>query len=321
MPFKWIPASLILVLLLGACAPFARPALAAAPVVDWRPADVRMLDPIDSTSSTHDLIAAYLRLVDSDLQIRLDLWQNEDPLDYDLHVALDTIPGSGAALPALAGADFAWDLLLTAPAKGDPTLTAREGLVIDPARPRVVRDAGLDTITLSLPQHLLSGRLQVAALAWISLPGERTALDLIGPFRLEDAPAARASLLLEFWDSLPSNTPAQLLRRWDGAHTGPYGQRHGLRYLLLAAQSYQLPLTLLDLAQPGSLRGLELVGGLDLVRSLQNSGLLELPENGTALPAYADLIVAHNRQSAADLGVHSGQSTFGYADSVGGGML
>ena len=38
-----------------------------------------------------------------------------------------------------------------------------------------------------------------------------------------------AYLLLAFWDTLPASTPIQLLRRWDGAHTGPYGQRHGLK--------------------------------------------------------------------------------------------
>ena len=45
-----------------------------------------------------------------------------------------------------------------------------------------------------------------------------------------------------FWNTLPSATPAQTLRRWDGAHTGPMGGKHGLSVLLQAAASQGVPL-------------------------------------------------------------------------------
>ncbi len=55
--------------------------------------------------------------------------------------------------------------------------------------------------------------------------------------------AAPAPLFLAFWNTLPASTPAQVLRRWDGAHTGPVGSRHGLRYLIESIDEFHLPVT------------------------------------------------------------------------------
>jgi hypothetical protein len=76
----------------------------------------------------------------------------------------------------------------------------------------------------------------------------------------------------------------QALRRWDGAHTGPQGGRHGLYNLLRTARATQTPLLLLDLKSPDSLAALDYVGGVGLVRSMVNLGLLELPQ---VSPGYA----------------------------------
>lgn len=304
-------------MLLSACAPSMIAETAAAPLPEWKSADLRLLDPLDAPSGALDLIAGYMRLNDLDLQIRLDLLENEDPLGYDLHVALDLLPG-GEPLSGVAGDQFAWDALLHAPAGADPGLEVRNNLTLPAARPRVVRDPFLDCIVLSVPAGLLQGKRQLSALAWISLPGENAALDTLGPFRLEGTPPAGAPLLLEFWDVLPARTPAQLLRRWDGAHTGPYGQRHGLVYLLRAAQANRVPITLLDLAQPASLRGLSLVGGLELVRQMQNAGLVSLPDNGAVLPEFSANAVALNRRTVAAYGLHPGQASFGFSGGESG---
>ena len=68
------------------------------------------------------------------------------------------------------------------------------------------------------------------------------------------------------------------MRRWNGAHTGPLGGSHGLLHLLLAARSAGTPLTLLDLKYPASLAALDFTGGLDLVRQMEQAGLLITPE-------------------------------------------
>ena len=84
---------------------------------------------------------------------------------------------------------------------------------------------------------------------------------------------AKAPLLLAFWDALPANTPAQLLQRWDGAHTGPYGSRHGLKHLLAAVEEYEVPVALLDLKDPTStLSGLDLIGQIAYIQQLEEQG-------------------------------------------------
>ncbi len=81
----------------------------------------------------------------------------------------------------------------------------------------------------------------------------------------------------------PTATPAQTLRRWDGAHTGPRGERHGLRGLLAAAEKYQVPLTLFDVKSPPALSALEAAGGLAQLRLMERAGLLALPISGPDL--------------------------------------
>ncbi|GAP14539.1 hypothetical protein LARV_02311 [Longilinea arvoryzae] len=310
---------LTLCALMSACAGAAPgPESTLTPTQVWQPADLRLLDPVDSPSPAQDLIAAYLRLSKTDLQIRLDLLGNEDPLGYDLHIALDFLPGRGKELPFDSGNAFGWDVILTASANQDPRMIVRDGLFL--ARvflPRVVRDSFLDCAVLSIPSQLFSGSRQISAWAWISSPDTEEVLDTLGPFQLEGAVPARAPVLLEFWNTLPARTPAQLLRRWDGAHTGPYGQRHGLVYLLKAAQTHRVPITLLDLAQPQSLRGLTQVGGLDLVRQMANSGLLSLPDNGYASPAFSTENAAFYRKIAAGFALPVGKASYGYTQNGG----
>lgn len=315
IPRRLFALLLILISLLVSCAPTA--AVLQEPMTsqrtDWQPADLRLLDPIDSTSPEFELIAAYLRLNEADLQVRLDLLDYKDPFSFDLFVALDFLPGNGTVLPVETGNDFGWDVLFVAPAGHDPYTVYRDGLSLPAVLPRVVRDSALDSAVFSIPRQLFSGRRQITAVAWTSPPDEATVADFLGPFGLEDAAPARAPLLLEFSNVLPARTPAQLLRRWDGAHTGPYGQRHGLRYLLTAAQKQNIPIILLDLAQPQSLRGLSLVGGLNTLRMLVNRELVTLPDAGYGTPEFAPEIAAYHQEFASQMGLPSGRVSLGYS--------
>ncbi len=75
-------------------------------------------------------------------------------------------------------------------------------------------------------------------------------------------PVNRAPVLVAFWDAFPVTTPAQALRRWDGAHTGPLGERHGLLHILDAAGQYSVPVALLDIKNPASLAALDFMGNI-----------------------------------------------------------
>ena len=93
------------------------------------------------------------------------------------------------------------------------------------------------------------------------------------------APAAN------FLRHLRSPFPAEALRSWDGAHTGPHGERHGLKHLLDAVEEYQIPTVLLDLKEPENLSALDAMGILPQIDALANNSLLILPESEQMLPA------------------------------------
>jgi hypothetical protein len=104
-----------------------------------------------------------------------------------------------------------------------------------------------------------------------------SAEDVIGPV-LSDAHDPRSvNLALLFWDAFRGETPALALRSWNGAHSGPAGERFGLQYLLQAAQKYNLPLNLVDLQSPANLAALDFLGLWSEIKGLVDQGLLYFP--------------------------------------------
>ncbi len=84
-------------------------------------------------------------------------------------------------------------------------------------------------------------------------------------------------ITLMAFNTHPGYQPSQILRFWNGAHTGPNGQRHGLKYLLDAAGSTQIPVTLLDLNTPSGLASIEFLDISEKLKKLQASSILFLP--------------------------------------------
>ncbi|MFN2152018.1 MAG: hypothetical protein ACK2T5_10510, partial [Anaerolineales bacterium] len=250
----------------------------------WLPSQVRALDPAESTPDpfaaippTQDLIALYSRETSQELQIRLDLLDLELqpvaglPLNptSDLYLALD--------FPTISSPQT-WDLLITIPAKGQPGIYAPVFPTAQLKKPIVQFNPLLDNVTISMAREGLPDlRPGYNLRAFITSPGKATILDEI-PGVNSNTIIEPLPLLLAFWNSLPAHTPAQSLRYWDGAHTGPLGERHGLKHLLAASRKYQIPLALLDLKTPASLSSLDLLGQIPEITNLQREGLLILPE-------------------------------------------
>ncbi len=255
----------------------------------WAVQDLRLLDPLDAPTPSTEILALYLRTVGSDLEIRLDLLDLSLVPEADITLRLVTSTG---------------DLLLHLPAQGRPSVSpAESGL-----RPRLVRDPWLDTVTvrlnrLSLPQPFT---LQASA----SLPGSASPADETAAVRSDALPPVqRAPVLLAFWDVYPAYTPAQALRRWDGAHTGPTGERHGLKHILDSVEAYGVPVTLLDLKTPASLAALHFEGVLPQVQNLAQEGLLTLPQAAYSAPVEESL--EFSARAAAGFGLPG--SDFAYA--------
>ncbi len=299
---------------LAACTPASRP----APASIWTVTQLRALDPSDTHLPALDLTALYTRHTTHDLEIRLDLLDFQNDGQGDLALALDWLPG-GDEISALEGSTRAWDVLITIPTEGMTTvqeLNSRLGAGQFPT-PRLVRDPQLDTIILQINvQRLPAFNGVFHAVAYSSLAGTQTIIDVIGPVSSETQATGRAPLMLAFWNTMPAHTPAQALRRWDGAHTGPLGQRHGLRYLLNAAERSRIPIFLLDTKTPLSLAALDALGVMSKIKFLQVQGLLSLPETLPEsyfgnLPDWAmEYAIQHNREIAANFGLSGSQLQF-----------
>ncbi len=289
--------SIWFVILFGACAPQDD----VSPGDNWDYADLRTLSESGDFSPELDFIAGYTRLVGSDLQIRLDFLDLQFTPNSDIYIALDTKPGGTLQLPIDGVAEIEWDTLLILPASGKPQALTPVSPRKSPAEPhpitdyairqdlipRIVRlpwqDYILTSVNLStIPESKFGIKLQ----AFSTEKDSSIIGDSIGPFRSDALPPAPAPLVLAFWNTFPAYTPAQSLRRWDGAHTGPYGERHGLSILLNNVRKASVPVVLLDLRDPAALSALDYIGALPQIQQLASQNLLVLPDLIPGSPAY-----------------------------------
>ena len=254
-----------------------------SPASNWLPSQVRTLDAVESIPNpisrippSQDLIALYTRETEDHLQVRLDF--------------LDLVPTSTKGLPITPNFDLYLELWPTQlnsadptlsiqiPADGIPTAQGQNNSVLTTLTPRIILDTSIDAVTINLElQSLPELSDSFTIRAFITNPGSLAILDEI-PTVSSTAQAEPIPMMLAFWNTLPAHTYAQTIRRWDGAHTGPFGKRHGLKHLLEASQANQIPITLLDLKTPASLSALDALGQIERIKGMQTDGLLLLPD-------------------------------------------
>jgi hypothetical protein len=282
MAKRFVCIFLVLFLLLASCQ--TRPSrlepaqLVVAP--PWKYIDLRLIKTQVELTPSQSLAALYVRDVGGEQQIRLDLLDySPDPI-IDLYLALDTRPGGTRYLPLSAQANLDWDALITIPASGDVTVIDAQGKEIPGLKLRVVQDAIQDSVVVSLDRAALGvSRTGFGLQVLLTAAKSQEISDSLGPIRSDAPSPIPAPVLLAFWNTFPATSPAQALRSWNGAHTGPFGGRHGLANLLNAALADKIPLTLLDIKTPTSLSALNTVGnGLGLVKSMSTENLLSLPD-------------------------------------------
>lgn len=247
-----------------------------SPLPEWQYADLRLVDAADSLQPSQDVIALYTRIVDQEAQIRLDYMDYPQQVDHDLLVYIrmhqGTYQQSGDALPN-------WDYQIMIPAEGQPRLVNSAMEDVSGVMLRVERDTVLDAVVITFSAVQLKPYLPRADV-WITLtePGLDEALDKLAPVAWQAAPPPRLPVVVGFWNTFAAATPAQALRRWDGAHSGPNSARHGLRNLLTAVERTHSPIILFDLKTPANLSSLDHMGVLSQVTALSKQGLLLLPD-------------------------------------------
>ena len=296
---------------LSGCAPFPSP-YPGDLQQGWKPAHLLFIKDPGNINPEHAIIAFYMRQRQEDLEFRLDLLDMQNPYSNDIYLALDTQPGGNDRLPNGELITTQWDILFVVPAFQPPYALGINGQRIPGQIPGVVRDSSLGTIIVQINKNVLPGDAnRLHAQAFLTDPTTQNIFDQTPTLSIGSQPPAPAPLLLSFYDTLPASTPVQALRRWDGAHTGPLGQRHGLATLVNQASSWNIPITLLDLKTPASLSALDLVGGAAWLKKLEAKDLLNLPLTAYGDPTTNPVSLAYSSQAAQSFGFQSSQIGYG----------
>jgi hypothetical protein len=308
---RWLVYLSLMLAALPGCTTSGLPAAASSAFTGWTYRDLRFLQAA-TDDPQHSLIGVYTRQSGFDLEIRLDFLDLSAPIDFDTYLALDTQGSGSSILPFAARAGLPYDLLIEIPAQGLPIAMDASQRPMNSLIPRVVDDPSLDTLVITLNRTGIPGNVNGLELqAWITPAGAKNVISST-PAILSGTPRpAQAPLLMVFWNTLPSATPVQTLRRWDGAHTGPLGGRHGLANLLNAAENQGVPLILADLKQATSLAGLNAVNGTDTVLRATLRGDVFLPDVANGDPLSSAQSLALNLSAAQKSGFSIRQAAFG----------
>lgn len=259
-----------------------------------------------------DLTAVYAKNRHDELDFRLEMLDVPFVQQADIYLLLDLYPGSPNSIQnrpiTLEGADviahFSADGLHRA-------WYAQQGDPLPQPQLRIQRNPVLDLIDLHIAVRepvFLPARVRMQVL--ITSPGDTIPADLSPEFSLKGQPPPPADVFFAFWDTFPAHTPAQALRSWDGAHSGPFGERHGLSPLLDNFRQFQIPVLLADILEPGALSGLDYLGGLGKLQRLSEDSPLMLSSSLPPLPAFladprqtASAILAENKLAAQAAGL------------------
>lgn len=320
----WAFAILLPGMILAACG--LSPSSGGIDLAPWKYADLRSLDEaVDAEiKPSLDLLALYTRMTPGGFEVRLDFLDLPVQADYDLLVGIGCRGvGGGEESSVLRGCR----LVISIPAESEIMVEGGGKGFLASGMVSIQRDPTLDMVTIHLRREAVAGLATPLAVRAYTYPAgslenegmKMMAADELSTPSPDAPPPPQAQVLLAFHHVFPAYTPAQSLRRWDGAHTGPQGGRHGLSNLLRAARIYQAPLALLDLKAPTSLAALDLIAGMGLVRQMAVKGLILLPDVAPAspgsplpeLPGWGlERAARESHQSGLDFGLPGGQSLY-----------
>ena len=250
----------------------------------WNYTDVRLLDPVDALAPDRDLIALYTRDDHHVIQIRIDFLDLDLPIARDLYIPIDTNPGGSNQIRTnngqLINVGIDWDYLILFPASGNVEIINREYIVLDDFELFLILNSFQDNITLSFDHGLLPAITPLTKLQLIITPPNKVTIDdQTEPIFVEGTPPSRAKVLFMFWNTLNSSTPADALRSWAGAHSGPMSSRHGLKYLIDFADVTNYPIYLFDIKKPEAISALDYFDVETRIENLVKQGKIVFPQN------------------------------------------
>jgi hypothetical protein len=271
-----------------------------ASLQSWEYADLRSLDPIDASEPEQDLIALYSRIDNQSVQIRLDFLEMASVIGTDIYILFNTNPGglsefnSGSSESITT--DINWDYLIKIPARGNVVVIDDQYISVLGMALLIVRDPSTESLMLSfnkstLPISISSTTIQII----VTSAGNNHILDKSNSFSIDAPSPARVQIFFAFWNAFSANTPAQALRSWAGAHSGPMSSRHGLKYLLDSAFMTKTPIYVLDLITFDNLSALDYINALYIVKDLINQGILSSENLGEVTNWENDFYLLKNK--------------------------
>jgi len=269
-------------------------------VITWHEGLLRKIDPVDSALPGSDILAIFSYQHHNSLYIRIDILEPLDPTS-SLHLALaDSLSTNEITGTNQLNFSYQTDQIIRINEIGQAD---RVDIVLD--------ETGKDWISFKI-----TGISQLTYQhASVSINIDQRIVDETGWIKLNQT-VPPVPLLLAFYNTLQTNTPAQVLRSWDGAHTGPVGSRHGLRYLLEAAAAFQVPITLLDFKKSSTLAALDALPGKLLLEDLVKSNLVFIPEMVSGETNAQDSTLRLSRLSGLQLGIPVSTAVFGATSKV-----
>ncbi len=272
---------------------------------EWKFEDLRIYDPLDLDQANNELIAVYSRRIDDSIEFRLDLLEVTPYRQYFYKLS-----SLNDQMTAIWTATFKKD--------SSPSFTVLDGgfanthvaptIIIDPIMDYVVFRFNLDFIDQTTGEV----KYQVQIID----PSTGQVLDSSQGFTEQQHQTRKSPLLMEFWNTLPADTPSQLMRSWDGAHSGPFGQRHGLNFLIENSNMYKIPITLLALKTTHSLLGLTLLSQIDHIRQYEKEGTLSLSISDFSDPRISSYSLEQLQKEVRSFGFQSNSSVFGFSTTI-----
>jgi hypothetical protein len=242
------------------------------------------VDLVDTKAPDKDIIAVYLRETGAFFQIRIDFLDLVFPASQDIYIVLDTNPGgldkinlrNGKSVPV----GMNWDYLITIPATGNIQVINDEHSQVYGMGLLINKDTTQDNVVISFRKNEIKTISKVTDFQiLVTPPNNESIIDQTNPTNIDAPSPSRAKVILAFWNAFSPYTPAETLRSWAGAHSGPLSSRHGLKYLLEAADQYKIPILILDLMTLENISALDYLYVLPWVNYLRDQKILVTSEN------------------------------------------